>query len=91
MVLASTSFFYRNVFQVDEEIEEYQMINMKGVKSRVLDDMFDLGYNGKTQVKQRECEEFINVMWHYKVLKDIPRREEKNKYFSRAFCKVGPD
>ena len=75
-MLASTSFSYRNVFQVDEEIEEYQRINMKGVKSRVLEDMIDLGYNGETQVKQRECEEFINVMWHYKVLKDILRRKK---------------
>ena len=59
-------------------MEEYQVIDMKGVKSRLLRAMIDLVYNGETQVEQRECEEFLNIMSHYKVLKDIPRKKRSN-------------
>ena len=31
VVLASASSFFRDIFQVDEEMEEYQVIDMKGV------------------------------------------------------------
>ena len=94
VVLASASSFFRDIFQVDEEMEEYQVIDMKGVKSRLLRAMIDLVYNGETQVEQRECEEFLNIMSHYKVLKDIPRKKRSNfkcKFFNRGFCQVGLD
>ena len=56
--------------------------------------MLDLVYNGETEVKQIECEEFLDLLKYYSLLKDNyskKRRKSKCNYFNRGFCKVGRD
>ena len=48
---------------------------MRRVKSRFLRAMIDLLYNGETQVEQKESEEFLSIMRHFKVLTSRGKRE----------------
>ena len=94
VVLASASTLFREMFQTGEDIEDYQVINMREVTSRFVKAMLDLVYNGETEVKQIECEEFLDLLKYYSLLKDNycqKRRKSKCNYFNRGFCKVGRD
>ena len=60
VVLASASSIFRDLFQSNEDNNEYQVVNIRGVKSCFLTAMIDLVYEGETKVKEREFEEFLN-------------------------------
>ena len=69
VVLASTHTVFRDLFQSDEEEDDYQVIHIKGVKSSFMTAMVDLVYDGETKVKKTECEEFLHFLMQYKLLK----------------------
>ena len=50
MVLASASTVFRDLFQSNEEEDEYQVIHIKGVKSSFMAAMVYLVYEGETKV-----------------------------------------
>ena len=94
VVLASASAFFRDMFQTEMEEDEYQVICMKGVNSRLMTAMVNLVYDGETEVKQSECEEFLNILRQYGLLK-VKSKEGKSKikckFFNKGFCMIGPD
>ena len=59
VVLASASTLFREIFQDSEE--------NKGVQSKYMNAMVKLVYNGETEIKLIECEEFINILKQYSV------------------------
>ena len=59
VVLASA----RDLFQSNEDKNEYQVVNIRGVKSCFLTAMIDLVNEGETKVK----EEFLNLARKYKL------------------------
>ena len=94
VVLASASTIFRDLFQNNEEEDEYQVIHIKGVHSNFLRAMMDLIYMGETKVEERECEGFLNLLRQYKILKYNPNGKRSNtkcKYYNRGFCKFGVD
>ena len=64
VVLASASTLFREMFQTNEEVEEYQVITMRGGNLTFMKAMVDLVYNGETEVKQIECEKFLDILSH---------------------------
>ena len=91
VVLASASSIFRDLFQSNEDNNEYQVVNIRGVKSCFLTAMIDLVYEGETKVKERECEEFLNFARQYKLL-NYNSNDKINttcRYYNRAFCKNG--
>ena len=60
VVLASASTLFMEIFQDSEE--------NKGVQSKYMNAMVKLVYNGETEIKLIECEEFINILKQYSVV-----------------------
>ena len=54
VVLASAHTVFRDLFQSDEEQDDYQVIHIKGVKSSFMTAMVYLVYDGETKVKKTE-------------------------------------
>ena len=93
VVLASASPIFRDMFQYDEEYDEYQVVHMK-IKSRFLTAMVDIVYEGETKVEEREFDEFLNVLRQYRLLKFNSHGVKSKptcRYYNRGFCKVGQD
>ena len=67
IVLASSSTIFRKILKNYDEKNEDQVISMRGVQSKFINAMVDLIYNGETEVKLTECEEFMNILREYKV------------------------
>ena len=42
--------------------KDYQEVNMKDVESKYMNAMVELIFNGKTEIKLIECEEFKNIV-----------------------------
>ena len=76
VVLASASPIFRDMLQHDEDYIEYQVIHMK-MKSRFKSAIVDLVYMGETKVKERECDEFMDMLSHYRLLQ-FNSHEDKN-------------
>ena len=76
VVLASASTVLRDTLQTNEE-NEYQVVHMNAVKSRLMSAIVDLLYNGETKVNQRDCEEFMNILSHYRIVKDNSKENRK--------------
>ena len=93
VVLASASTLFRDMFLSNEEENEYEVINLRGVSSRFMTAMCDLIYEGETKVNERECEEFLQILQQYKLLKEKSNDSLKRtcKYYNRGFCKIGSD
>ena len=92
VVLASASTLFREMFQTDEEMSDYQVISMRGIKSRFVQAMVDLIYNGETQIEQRGCEDFLNILKQYRLFKFNDKEIQskiKCKYVNKGFCKEG--
>ena len=94
MVLASASTIFRDMFQTVDENVEYEVIHMKGKESKLIEAMVELLYNGETTVKERDCQDFLNTLKEYKIVK-VKSTEETNKircnFFNRGFCSAGSD
>ena len=54
VVLASASSLFREMFQ-------------DCVQTKHMNDMIELIYNGETEIKETECEEFLNILEEYRV------------------------
>ena len=82
VVLASASTLLRDMFQSDEEKEEYQIIFMQGVSTGFMSAMVEIIYNGETRVKEEDCEKFLIILKKYKVLEDQFNQDKhlKTKY-----------
>ena len=95
VVLASASTTFRDIFQSEEDNSEYQVIHMKGIKSVFMKAMVDLIYEGETRIQENKCEEFLNILEQYKLLKyNLKRKKNKAnicRYHNKGFCKVGSD
>ena len=50
---------------------------MKGVQSNYMKAMVELVYNGETEIKLSECEEFVNILKQYKVASKESLSEDK--------------
>ena len=61
VVLASASTIFRKMFETYKEDED-QVISMRGVQSNFINSMVNLIYNGETEVKLIECDEFMNIL-----------------------------
>ena len=77
VVLASASTVMRDTLQTNEE-NEYQVVHMNAVKSRLMRSIVDLLYNGETKVNQRDCEDFMNILSHYRIVKENLKDNRKN-------------
>ena len=92
IVLASASPIFRDMFQYDENYIEYQVVHMK-MKSRFTAAVIDIVYMGETQVKEQECEEFMDMLQCYKLFNFQSYREEEKRsrycYYNGGFCKAG--
>ena len=91
VVLASASTTFRDIFQSEEDNPEYQVIHLKGMESVFMKAMVDLVY--ETRIQENKCEEFLNILEQYKLLKCNLNRTKKKanicRYHNRGFCKVG--
>ena len=76
VVLASASTVLRDTLQTNEE-NEYQVVHMNAVKSRLMRSIVDILCNGETKVNQRDCEEFLNILSHYRIVKENSRENRK--------------
>ena len=77
VVLASASTILRDTIQSNEKEKEYQVVHMNAVKSRLLKAIVDLIYKGETKVNHRDCEEFLNILSHYKIVKENSKVKRK--------------
>ena len=84
VVLSSASTLLREMFQNNEEAE---VISMKGIPSRFTKAFIDLVYNGETNIKKIECEEFINILKEYRVTSDESVKVKDNKDTQGKFIK----
>ena len=84
VVLSSASTLLRERFQNNEEAE---VISMKGIPSRFMKALIDLVYNGETNIKKIECEEFINILKEYRVTSDESVKVKDNKDTQGKFIK----
>ena len=94
VVLASASTILRDTIQSNEENNEYQVVHMNAVKSRLMKAIVDLIYKGETLVNQRNCEEFLDILNHYRIVKEnskVKRTKRSCRYHNRGFCKKGLD
>ena len=82
------------MFQNDDKYTEYEVIHMRGVKSKLIAAMVDLVYNGETTLKERDCYDFLKTLKEYKIVK-VKSTEETIKtrcnFFNRGFCRSGSD
>ena len=76
-VLASASTLFREMFKDYEDNKDYKEVVMKGVQSNYMKAMVELVYNGETEIKLSECEEFVNILKQYKVASKEPLSEDK--------------
>ena len=74
---------------------EYQVVHMKAVKSRLMKAIINLIYTGETKVNQGDCEEFLNILSHYRIVKTESNEKRKKiqpcRFYNRGFCKIGLD
>ena len=75
--LASASTVLGDTLQTNEE-NEFQVVHMKAVKSRLMRSIVDILCNGETKVNQRDCEEFLNILSHYRIVKENSKEKRKN-------------
>ena len=59
---------------------------MKGIHSRFMKALVDLVYNGETEVKQIECEEFINFLKQYRVASEESVSQDNDHLRSKKHC-----
>ena len=50
------------MFQNDDKYTEYEVIHMRGVKSKLIAAMVDLVYNGENTLKERDCNDFLKTL-----------------------------
>ena len=62
VVLASASTIFRDMFQNDDDNTEYEVIHVRGVKSKLIAAMVDLVYNGETTLKEKDCNDFLKTI-----------------------------
>ena len=77
VVLASASTLFREMFKDYEDKTDYKEVRMKGVQSNYMKVMVELVYNGETEIKMSECEEFVNILKQYKVASKESLSEDK--------------
>ena len=91
---ASASTIFRDMFQNDDDNTEYEVIHVRGVKSKLIAAMVDLVYNGETTLKEKDCNGFLKTLKEYKIVK-VKSTEETIKtrcnFFNRGFCRSGSD
>jgi hypothetical protein len=94
VVLASASTIFRDMFQNDDDNTEYEVIHVRGVKSKLIAAMVDLVYNGETTLKEKDCNDFLKTLKEYKIVK-VKSTEETIKtrcnFFNRGFCRSGSE
>ena len=69
VVLVFASSIFTDMFQTDFEDIEYRVIYMRGVASKCIEAMVDLVYNDETWVEEKDCEEFLQILKDYKIVK----------------------
>ena len=84
VVLASASKIFRDMLRTYEKDKDHPVISMKGVKSKFINAMVDLIYHGETEVKQSECDEFMNLLIEYRVATKESSTKDKEDTTSKT-------
>ena len=79
VVLASASTLFREMFKDYKDNKDYNEVRMKGVQSNYMKAMVELVYNGETEIKLSECEEFVNILKQYRVSSNESLSEKEDK------------